>query len=299
MHLLRRLAALLVASVLLLAVYLAFLRPWLTDWGATPSEIQRELPGDRLWPHPARAETRAVTIHAPASSVWPWVAQLGRGRGGFYSYEFLENLVGADIHNANRVLLGVREFTAGDTLWMAPRDRFGGSGYAWIRIVEPGRAIVVETHVAGDPTPVGTWAFVLGTRGPNLTRFIVRGRSGRAGASALEPASLAERLVFVPMHFVMERKMMLGLRDRAEGRWLWVAGDVAEVVTWMIALAVLLVAALATLLRRTWGWAFALFVAAGLALLLLPLLHPPLAVSLVAALGLLAGLPRAAWARSG
>jgi hypothetical protein len=71
------------------------LRPWFLHWGATNEEIKKALPGDELCPEAASMATRAVTIHAPAEEVWPWIAQIGQDRGGFYSYSWLENLVGA------------------------------------------------------------------------------------------------------------------------------------------------------------------------------------------------------------
>lgn len=77
------------------AAYVAVARPWLRRWGATPDELEKPLPGDELVPDPGVVTTRAVTIDAPVEEVWPWLAQIGQDRGGFYSYEWLENLAGA------------------------------------------------------------------------------------------------------------------------------------------------------------------------------------------------------------
>jgi hypothetical protein len=73
-------------------------------WGATAAEVARRLPGDELIPHPASVSTRAITIQAPVERVWPWVLQTGQERGGLYSYQWLENLFGSDIHNADRIM---------------------------------------------------------------------------------------------------------------------------------------------------------------------------------------------------
>jgi hypothetical protein len=86
------------------ALLTPFLRPWRTRWGATDAEVRKKLPGDELMPHPKWGYTHAVTIKAPVAEVWPWIVQMGQGKAGFYSYEFLENLVGCDFHNADRII---------------------------------------------------------------------------------------------------------------------------------------------------------------------------------------------------
>jgi hypothetical protein len=86
------------------AACLLFARPRQLRWGASSQERDASLPGDDLIVTPGLTATRAITVHAPASQVWPWIAQLGQGRGGFYSYDFLENLAGCDIHSADRII---------------------------------------------------------------------------------------------------------------------------------------------------------------------------------------------------
>ena len=82
-------------------------RPWHLRWGATDAEVARRWPGDELVANPATRAVRAVTVDAPAATIWPWIMQVGRERGGFYSYTWLENLIGADIRNADRPILEV------------------------------------------------------------------------------------------------------------------------------------------------------------------------------------------------
>src|SRR5262249_61017762 len=84
-------------------VCLFVLRPWHRRWGATDAELRLALPGDERVPDPGYRHTRAVTVRAPAERVRPWLAQLGQGRGGFYSYDWLENLAGCDVHSAAAV----------------------------------------------------------------------------------------------------------------------------------------------------------------------------------------------------
>jgi hypothetical protein len=75
-----------------------------SKWGASADEVEMSLPGDEFVPNPVLVSTRAITIQAPVSSVWPWLVQMGQGRGGLYSYERLENMVGCDMHNADRII---------------------------------------------------------------------------------------------------------------------------------------------------------------------------------------------------
>lgn len=196
------------------------LRPWFLRWGATGEEVSRTWPGDEMAPKPASLATRAVTIHAPAEEVWPWIVQIGQDRGGFYSYTWLENLVGARIHNADRILPECQSREVGDTVWMAPRERYGGKGCMRVARLDPGKAMVLvspddyETVIKTGVAPLGVWSFILDPVDERTTRLIVRSLSGtKEGPGRF--------LIFDPIHFIMERKMMLGIRDRAETEAAW------------------------------------------------------------------------------
>lgn len=203
-----------------LATLAMALRPWFLRWGATDEEVARTWPGDEMAPKPASMATRAVTIHAPAEEVWPWIVQIGQDRGGFYSYTWLENLVGARIHNADRILPEYQSREVGDTVWMAPRERYGGKGCSRVARLDPGRAMVLvspddyDSVVRTGVAPHGVWSFLLDPIDERTTRLIVRSRSG----SQEGPGRF---LVFDPIHFIMERKMMLGIRDRTETEAAW------------------------------------------------------------------------------
>ena len=194
-------------------------RPWFLRWGATDEEIRGPWPGDDLTPDAIGQATRAVTIHAPAGEVWPWVAQIGQDRGGFYSYTWLENLFGARIHNADRILPGLQDRKVGDTVWMTPKERYGGKGCVRIAVLEPGRSMVLvspddyEKVLQSGRSPGGCWTFILQPLDGRTTRLILRSR-GAEDESV--PAKLFGRLVFDPAHFIMERKMMLAIKQRAE-----------------------------------------------------------------------------------
>ncbi|MGB7297506.1 MAG: hypothetical protein WBC70_18160 [Candidatus Aminicenantales bacterium] len=190
--------------------YFRLVFPWMLNWGATKAETAMSLPGDELVPNPGYRSTRALTIEAPVADVWPWLAQLGQDRGGFYSYSWFENMILADIHNAGTVNPEWQARREGELLPLAlPGYPLGlikwkeGSVGPRIRRFEPDRVMVLE----------GWGSFVLQPRGESRTRFIVR--------DPTEPKSVPGRLLwgvfFEPGHFAMERQMMKGIKLRAEG----------------------------------------------------------------------------------
>jgi hypothetical protein len=157
-------------------------RPRINPWGATDQEHQATWPGDRLLAQPGYVWTNAITIQRPADQVWPWLVQLGQGRGGLYSYDWLENLVGCDIHSADRILPQFQQpLQVGDrVIRMA---RYAPSNP--VALFEPGRALVLggvndADLAAGRPS--STWAFIVHPVDNNRTRLLIRSRgSSRMG----------------------------------------------------------------------------------------------------------------------
>jgi hypothetical protein len=186
------------------------LHRWRSRWGATDAERRLELPGDALVPRPAWRYDHAITIRAPRAAVWPWLAQLGQGRGGFYSYEALENLVGCRIHNVLELRPGLQRLRVGDTV-----VTHGASGYGpRASVLDPGRALVL----GGVPTAGGsnaTWAFHLLDGPGGTTRLLERGR-GVAGKGLAEQLGFGPWLM-EPIGFVMSRKMLRTIKRLAEG----------------------------------------------------------------------------------
>jgi hypothetical protein len=193
------------------------LRSWYNRWGATEEEVARSLPGDELVPHPLQGYTRAITIAAPASAVWPWLAQMGQGRGGLYSYEGLENLAGCRIHSAGQIVAQLQDLKVGDLIRMGP------PGYPCFRVwaLEPERALALlaadpKTEQAVDRTPrpkgfsVATWQFFLDGRSDGTTRLVTRQRLAYS-----RDLALMWRLV-EPVDFVMGRKMLRNVKSLAE-----------------------------------------------------------------------------------
>lgn len=189
------------------------LRPWMLYWGASSEEVSRALPGDGLIPNPVGGSTRAVTIDARPEDVWPWLVQLGYRRAGWYSYDVLEQAAGAGAfvegHSAEHVLPQFQGLKVGDII---PMSRWTGMQVAEL---VPARALVLRSVIDEEAPAWGlsSWAFVLEPTAEGKTRLLVRGRAGA------DPRRWAARvlgqLIEFP-HFVMERKMMLGLKERAE-----------------------------------------------------------------------------------
>ncbi|HYB85442.1 MAG TPA: hypothetical protein VEC76_01210 [Streptosporangiaceae bacterium] len=183
-------------------------RRWQLRWGATPQELAGPLPGDGLIAKPDLTATRALTVRAPAARVWPWIAQLGQERGGFYSYDFLENLIGCGIHSADRIVPHWQEIRAGDRVRLHPEAALD------VASVQPGRSLVLRGGPpAGDgPPPFDfTWALALRDQPDGTVRLIARERYAYTRPWArflVEPVQVAD--------FVMTQKMLRGIRDRAE-----------------------------------------------------------------------------------
>lgn len=186
----------------------AILWPWHRAWGATPAEWRAALPGDRSPRLAGHEILHAVTIDAPPAAVWRWLVQLGQDRAGFYSYERLERLVGADIHNVREIRPEWQHRRAGDTVYATQRGYLGGlfgERPGWtVDLVEPDRALVLRY-----------WgAFVLEPAAGGRTRFLIRSTISNpeipVWAAALNFAS------FQLPHFIMQRRMMLEIKALAE-----------------------------------------------------------------------------------
>jgi hypothetical protein len=207
-----------IAGTLLLSPLLA---PWYRTWGATAEEARRRLPGDELAPHPRSEITCALTIQAPAEGVWPWLVQIGCRRAGWYSYDLLDNGGQA---SAGRILPQHQRLALGDTVLLTPDGRLGMP----VVTLEPEKALVLggtlDTGTGqganpGDPLPeayyTGINAFFLERAGENVTRLIFRQRLDWSPGRANQ---LMYRVFLEPISFVMARRMLQGIKQRAEDR---------------------------------------------------------------------------------
>ena len=178
-------------------------RQWCLSWGATDEEVARTLPGDDLLAVPDIVSTRAVWIDAPAGEIWPWLVQMGPGRGGAYTYDWIENLFGLGMHSADRILPQFQDLKVGDA------QRLGKRGPVLrVSVLEPERALVMRSDDGN-----WIWAFILVREGTG-TRLISRNRIAVPGAP---PAVRAlNTYLMEPGSLIMERRMLLGIKQRAE-----------------------------------------------------------------------------------
>jgi hypothetical protein len=198
--------------------YFAAIRPRLLGWGASRQERHQPLPGDDLIP--ARWQTtRGITISASAEEIWPWLVQIGYGRGGWYSSDRLERRVGAgdfvEGGSAKRIIPELQRLAVGDTVALSP------AGGLTVEVLEPARALVLHYRMNlltaaqahdGDPAILDwTWAFVLTPVDETSCRLLVRVRA-HYRPSWLRPLM---PLLLEPIHFLMERKMLHTIEQRA------------------------------------------------------------------------------------
>ena len=187
------------AVVALAVVYVGLLRRPILTWGATDAEADGRLPGDELLEDADGIATRAVDIDAPAAAVWPWIARMGPApRGGAYTYDWVENLLGLNMHSADEVLPEFQHPEVGDEI-----------GY--------GENVMRVERV--DPQEVLAWR---ASHGNWVWTFILRERDGRTrliSRNRFRLPTLGARIGMVPMEaasLVMERKMLFGMKERAE-----------------------------------------------------------------------------------
>jgi hypothetical protein len=229
-------AVLLIVAVFTV-VYLVYLYPQINRWGMTAAEGTLALPGDGAEPGKLATSTRGVTIHAPADEVWKWVVQLGQERAGFYSNDWLENLVLSDIHNVDEIRSEWQVHRQGDHVLGAGGVIYQQSSYWPIRVYEEDKATYLWGAIVVLPVDDHTSRLYVRTYNPPAAWF---------------PAAVSA-LTYDWMHFVMERGMLLGIKARAEGT----LGSEMLIHTvanlgWMAA--TLAMVAFLFLRRRGWWW---------------------------------------------
>lgn len=200
-----RYKVLLTLTGLALATWLGlrWLTPHLDRWGATAAELAATYPGDELVPHPASFVNRAVTIRARPEHIFPWLRQLGADRGGLYSYTRFEKLIGCPLVNADRIHPEWQALQVGDAVKMCPHEP-APPPYI-VAQIEPERALVMG-HKEGQSW-VDLWQFILTPQADGSTRLLLRTRTMMVGGFWD---------VIHPGVFIMERGLLLGVKERAE-----------------------------------------------------------------------------------
>jgi hypothetical protein len=273
----------LLLGVVLLAVVLvgtfAFLMPRMTSWGATPEETRRTMAGDELQTKPLINWTNATTINAPVEQVWPWIAQLGDRRGGFYSYTWIEKLIsGIPYRNADRILPEFQDPRPGQSII---------EGQLAIAEVETGHSLFAKNVTEGMGW---TWTWQLDPLGENQTRLVNRIRIS-------VPKQMETPVVTFVMGvgaFVMEQNMMQGTKIRAEGGTELSFTEPLEIALWVAALAAGIAAAWLFAFRGGGILPLGLGVGSVVWLVVLTMVQPALGLRALVDLALIGGVVLAA-----
>jgi len=255
--------------VVILVATFALLPRWTPTWGATEAEVERTLPGDELIERVPDDMNHATTIDAPPEQVWPWIAQIGDDRGGFYSYTFIENLLqkammGGDVvyHNASRLVPEFQNPQPGEGLIADSLQVYA---------VEPGKwLLATQKSEGGDFNWV--WLWHLEPVGTDQSRLLVRNvlhlfPEGDDGAVSKVMGLGA---------FVMNWRMIQGIKLRAEGRTEPAGFEAIEILLWVAALAAGLGAAVLFLTRPAWQAPLLLGLASLLTLIWFTVCLPPI-----------------------
>jgi len=189
-----------ISLIVLVFLYLVFFRPWQLRWGATDAEVKRSMPGDEIVSKPSFNATRAVTIHAPAQNIYPWIVQMGVTRAGWYSYDLLDNL---GRRSAESLLPEHQNIQIGDLIPISPDGKQG----MWVKYFRKNKWMLWWDK-KGDTT----WIWEIHPEGENQFRLITRIRvKYRFFSSAVLFNLLTEFF-----DILMMRKSMLGIKRRAE-----------------------------------------------------------------------------------
>ena len=204
---------------LLLGGYLGWGRAKIGRWNASDGEVLGAQPGDELLPKALLNTTRSITIQAPAKRVWQWIVQIGYGRGGFYSYDWLEQAAGlTGLHSAKSIDPELQKLRQGDTVNISPVTPMR------VALLKANRALVLQLCMspftaepveksAGQPWIDWTWAFIITPLDDGSCRLTSRVRGSYSPYLTLWPLVA---LVLEPVSFVMDRKLLLTVKQRAE-----------------------------------------------------------------------------------
>lgn len=177
------------------------LRPRMIYWGSTVDERLMPMPNTERLKNVRIMDTHAITINAPVERVWAFLVQVGQNRGGFYSYRLLENLVGCKMPSVDRIVPELQELKLGDKVFLHPK-----APPLTVTVLEPNKALALEG-----------WYLTLQSKGPNETRLVTRSYDWRDPFGKSKIADLVLSGVFFDFaHFIMERKMLLNIKELAE-----------------------------------------------------------------------------------
>ncbi len=213
------LGGLVAAGTAFIVTYIVAIRPWHLRWGSTDEEVDLSLPGDDLVVNAKLKATHSITINASPAHIWPWLVQIGQGRGGFYSYDWIENTMGLEIHTAEQILTEYQDLNVGDLIPLS-EDEFGVP----VAILDPEKTLVLHGDTRepgpgsapvmkeGDHMAV-VWGFHLIPQENGSTRLVERILIDW-NESPLN--TVFYRVFLEPGSFIMEQKMLRGIKERVE-----------------------------------------------------------------------------------
>jgi hypothetical protein len=259
------------------AVYLFLVRPWHREWGASKTEITQAMPGDKLVTNSNLLTTRAVAIDAKPEEIWPWLVQMGYKRGGLYSYDWLDRMAGIlDRPSADRILPEFQDLKPGDEIPM-------GAGPAWpVKSMDPNRSMVLDIKQPGLHI---TWSWGLFPVNSDTTSLVLRVR----GNIQVKPLHAPLFALLDPAEFVMVRKMLTGIKQRAEGTVGKPADELLELLSWAAALLFAIIFFISAWATKNWQRSLAMAWLAFLVFFFLALGQPPLWLGAVLILVILRG----------
>jgi hypothetical protein len=200
-----KIAGVLAGLAILAVVVVIALMPWMDRWGATSDEINATYPGDELVPSPRSVYNHVVTVNAAPEKIYPWLVQMGAERGGMYTYGWFEtNILRCELINADRIHKEWQGLKEGDKVKMCPGE-WGPPAYE-VAYLEPDHAVILGHQANGQWSDI--WQFILIPQADGTTRLVARGRDTK-------PGTIWD--VIRPGQFIMERGMLLGIKERAEG----------------------------------------------------------------------------------
>jgi hypothetical protein len=261
--------------------YTLIVRPWYSKWGTTKDELTMIMPGDEIIVNPVWDYTQAITIHAPAAEIWQWLVQIGQGRGGFYSFELLENLIGCDIQNTDRIMPEFQHLTIGDSIKLHPE----APGIPVV-LVDSAKAIVMG---GSDESQLNasSWSFLLQGLDVSNSRLIARFRSSYSPTLG---NILLQRIFVQPTSLFMQKRMMIGIKQRAEGTFRSSVSENIQAILWLLIFGLMIVILISISIRRDWIRLFLIGLLAGLMLLLFIAWQPPIWIGITMVILLLFGM---------
>jgi hypothetical protein len=261
--------------------YTLIVRPWYSKWGTTKDELTMIMPGDEIIVNPVWDYTQAITIHAPTAEIWQWLVQMGQGRGGFYSFELLENLIGCDIQNTDRIMPEFQHLTIGDSIKLHPE----APGIPVV-LVDSAKAIIMG---GSDESQLNasSWSFLIQGLDVSNSRLIARFRSSYSPTLG---NILLQRIFVQPTSLFMQKRMMIGIKQRAEGTFRSSVSENIQAILWLLIFGLMIVILISISIRRDWIRLFLIGLLAGLMLLLFIAWQPPIWIGITMVILLLFGL---------